>query len=177
MTTDHHNSEEERYLDAFRYLHGEMDHREREAFESQLADNADLCEILSEAVTLESALRAVQPRTVGKASSSNRNRFIGAISVALFVLIAIPLVPQWEPNQPQQDNQAHLAADAAVAALWVATAPIHEVGSELKEMGDSEVDDAELTQVSDIPDWLFAVVEASKQDAMEDMDNPTGETL
>lgn len=178
MTSENHNLDDDLQLAAFRYLHGEMNETERDAFEAKMGEDPSLCEILAESVMLDSALRVSAP--VRAKRSISRRRVVRGVGIALLVVVGLPIVSLINFGQPSKQTESELAVDAHTAALWVATAS--ELTTEVKEpsteLETADMDHADLNQSTDIPDWLFAVVAASEQDGMMDeMPQPTGDTL
>jgi hypothetical protein len=161
-------------LEAHRYLSGDMDAGEWERFEERLADDQAVRDALADAVLLEQALSVEHPPvtgtrvsavTIGHASRgrqfSRRALLACAGSLAALIVIAVAISGRFEAaSSPLADASATGPVsdeDALAAELWTSITADGDVSEYLEEPDDPELDQL------DIPEWMFAAVEAGKE--------------
>lgn len=164
-------------LEAHRYLSSDMDAGEGERFEELLARDQAVRDALADVVLLEQALAAggraatganAAPVAVKRATCSRRfsRRALLAWtgSFAALLVVAIAISVRFEvASSPLADASSGSVSDedALTAALWTSITTGDEEAEELDESEGPELDQL------DIPEWMFAAVEAGngKRDA------------
>jgi hypothetical protein len=164
-TADSNNSE--LLLRAFRYFNDEMNVSEQAEFEQQLGSDLATQEALADVVVIQESLLAngdlVQIRA--NASSASLSK-VAALLVTAASIAAIILSSTLSPRS-KDSSQTHVAArteDVEAVSLWTLMG---------RERDETETDvDANVVSIAateiDVPDWMFAAVEASDHD--EDLD-------
>lgn len=158
--------------DAFRYFNNEMSPAEMAAFEESLDGNFDLQSTLSEVVMMQSALapsRALISKSE-KHLSLRSSRFAavlgGGLALAVLVSALIFKLPasQVDANLLASVDPSLEQADLDALGLWTilesdsnVAASSRRLPSDLEDKTFSHQADGEI----DIPDWMFAAVEAS----------------
>jgi hypothetical protein len=146
--------ENDRLLQAQRYLLGEGTTGELAAFETQLAGDPLLAEALADVVLMHEALTGVAPRQATVIVAPRRESVAAQVGIALAALVAVVVVAVAAIG-PTGSQKPQLAFDRpeVLETLW----------------SDENPDDAdesaefEMTEASDleVPDWMVAAVEAS----------------
>ena len=173
---------------AHRYLSDELSPVEADEFELRLAADGMLQSALTDVVMIQESLRLLSPsaETLPTVTSSGRRtygRFGGVVAVlTASVAVAVLLFAgPWFSSVTRSVNETQgIASDSVdrrdleAIGLWTMMAD----EPELAEAEESHTNGMALAEI-DVPDWMFAAVEASLVvEEMEMMDaNEAGGTL
>ncbi|WP_417847831.1 hypothetical protein [Thalassoglobus sp.] len=198
MSETNHNSE--LLLQAHRYFTDEMPAIERAKFEAGLSSNLAAQEALADVVLIQQSLQLSETKTSvtsshtnavsnlrtvsGEQSAPHARRNIVRIaallttSLALFVVVVIGLMDQASTSTSQnvaEVSSENQSKDLEAMALWTLMSTDQHLSAESNEESNSTLAAMEL----DVPDWMFAAVEASSLEGdLDFMDHEEdGETL
>ncbi len=166
MNTSNINNSELLLL-TFRYFNNEMSVSEQTDFEHQLGSDLATQEALADVVVIQESLLAnVGPVRVRTKSSPSSLSKIAALLVTAASIAAIILSGTLSPNftNSSQTDVATNTGDVEAISLWASMG---------RDRNEAEAEfDANTSSVAaieiDVPDWMFAAVEASDHD--EDLD-------
>lgn len=155
-------------LQCCRYLSGELEPAEGEAFERLLSADQSARDLLAEAVLLQAAVHQLAagrlrpaPGVVAAGEPASQSRswrsvLLGITSLALTIAVAALLVRQSEelPGSPP------VASDAVrTARLWVS---LERGEGILPDVSDADEAEGHLT-LAEVPGWMFSAVEAGTE--------------
>lgn len=153
-------------LTAIRYLAGELDAAETDAFEQRLAADAVAQQALVHAVQISAAVLAGSPaapvvRPVriaagNRPTSTSRRASVAALVSSGLVAAAVLLALRAEPESVAVVSSGDSGSDATVS-LWTEL-DVEEIEAALDEPSLVTVDGAEFDAVQ-VPDWMFAAIE------------------
>lgn len=168
---------------ALRYLAGELDGVDTDAFERRLATDESAQRALVEAVQLSAAIQttapAVRPATrVAVARQPQRTSrwsgaaaLVGTALVAATVLIALRNEPEPAVAVVSSDE----ANSGATVSLWTSL-DVDEIESALDDSSLFE-SDGEAADAVQVPDWMFAAIESDFATSDQPVDPATESSL
>lgn len=174
---------------ATRYVLGEMEDAERDAWEVVLLDDAEACAAVAEATRLVLGVAvacaegktaasscyqhtglpvAAQSRTPGSSTRSHTSRALVALalSLAATLLVAFAGVFSGSPGgwfSPSSEQQAA----ARLVGLWQANSPLAHADFAARHDFADQLEWSEGVLAEDVPNWLLAAVslEASRAES------------
>jgi len=189
------NRDQDLHWDAFRYVSGDMQQDERQAFEDMLENDQSAREAVAAAVELGSVLSVQEALPAVKSRVHLRPATVGWACVSLSACLAIawfafqPLVFPLHSTPTADHVTPPSPTDAAkLAMLWSETREELADGSEQDafwtdvtaelEMADVLLDETNTTPDVVTPDWMLAGIkslEDAQTPAPDDMDMNTNE--
>jgi len=164
---------DEQHWQAFRYTQEEMSAQEREAFEEQMLLDANLCAATADACLLRSTILAADdvPSVTSQSQPAAGRSGLRLTAVATAVCTCAGLlltlqfrVPATDSAPATTDNDAELLVGMWADEFADDEEPLDDVG---------ESNDVDL----DIPDWMFAGVQAESADLRPAHDSDAQELL
>lgn len=174
-TTSTNNSE--LLLRAFRFYNDEMSISERAEFEQQLGSDLASQEALADVVVIQESLLVKSDSVqIQRKSSSTSLSKVAALLVTAASIAAVILSSTLSPSSKESSETgvAAVTADVEAVGLWASMG---------RDRDESELEfDANTFSIAaaeiDVPDWMFAAVEASNHDDKLDiLDFDEEETL
>ncbi|WDI43476.1 hypothetical protein [Bremerella sp. P1] len=181
-----HSADDDRFLEAVRYLLDEMSVEEAEGFEADLAVDQSLRELLSEAVLIaQASYQANVPQTVSKelvevASPSDDApgngfslRVLLSLAAGLLLLIASSLaLVVWSGGGSQMAERTANEEDTQLAAVWVERNEVNndvmaEQWAELPEDEDEFFDQLLVSTPENPPSWMLKALAAQQETESE----------
>lgn len=174
--------DDDRFLEATRYLLDEMTTEEAEQFEAELATDQSLRELLAEAVLLtQASYQAYVPQTVSKESVEVASpidaapgngfspRVLLSLAAGLLVVLAsgVALIA-WSGSGSQLADNSPNKEDSQLAAVWVEHIDdnndvLAEQWAELPEEQDEFFDQLLVSTPENPPSWMLKALAAQQE--------------